>query len=100
MRRFGGGLHAIAQGRRKRILVVLEKLAAQGVNVAAFPECALTGYRTRPAMEASAEEIRAAEAEIGRARGRRRIAAVVGSVYKVNGRAYNTAVVFNSCPPR
>ncbi len=29
---------------RRRIVEVLARLAAQGVQVAAFPECALTGY--------------------------------------------------------
>lgn len=74
----------------------LKRLAAQGVRVAVFPECALTGYRTDAAIEASAAAIERAEGTIASVCRESKIAAVVGSVYKVNGKAYNTAVVINS----
>jgi len=80
---------------RRRIVATLERLAEQGVNVAAFPECALTGYRKDPTTT-SAEEVSAAEEEIRQTCGTRKIAAVVGSIYKINGRTYVTAVVFDS----
>ena len=80
---------------QRRIVQTLERLAEQGVNVAAFPECALTGYREE-VMTAGAEEVIAAEEEIRQTCRKRKIAAVVGSIYKINDRTYDTAVVFDS----
>ncbi len=79
----------------RRIVAMLEKLAGDGVQVAVFPECAVTGYHTGPVFDATPEALEKASAEIGQACARRRIGAVVGSVHKVNGRAYNVALVFN-----
>src|SRR5438093_10456863 len=84
----------VAENRR-RIVQTLERLAEQGVNVAAFPECALTGYREE-VMTAGAEEVVAAEEQIRKTCRKRKIAAVVGSIYKINARSYDTAVVFDS----
>lgn len=78
-----------------RIIAHLDKLAGGGVQVAAFPECAVTGYHTGDAIDATAGQLESAAARIGEACARNRIAAVVGSVYKVNGRAYNVALVYN-----
>jgi len=80
---------------RQRIVEALERLAEQGVNVAAFPECALTGYQTE-VMPAHPEDVAAAEEAIRATCRRRKIAAVLGSIYRVNGRTYDTAVVFDS----
>lgn len=74
---------------RDRIIEVLERLAGEGVRVAVFPECALTGYHKREEMAPAAEEIAAACR-------RRGIAAVVGSIYKTNGKTFNTAVVIDA----
>jgi predicted amidohydrolase len=80
---------------RRRIVEALERLAEQGVNVAAFPECALAGYR-EDVMTVSAEDVAGAEEQIRQTCRNRKIAAVVGSIYKINGRTYDTAVVFDS----
>jgi len=80
---------------RGRIVETLERLAERGVKVAAFPECALTGYRVEW-MADRPEEVAAAEEDIRQTCQRRQIAVVFGSVYRVNGRAYDAAVVFNS----
>lgn len=79
----------------QRIVAILEKLAAAGVNVAVFPECVVTGYHTGPRIDATPEQLEAASAAIGQACARRRIGAVVGSVFKSGGRAYNVALIFN-----
>ncbi len=84
------------EANRKRMVEMLGKLAADGVQVAVFPECALTGYHKDAVMAARAEEVAAAEDSLRETCAANRIAAVVGSVYKINGRTYNTAVVFNS----
>ncbi len=80
---------------RRRIVQTLEHLAQQEVNVAAFPECAVTGYR-EDVMTASTEEVTTAEEEIRQTCRKHKIAAVVGSIYRANGRTYDTAVVFDS----
>lgn len=80
----------------ERMTVHLKQLAGRGVRVAVFPECALTGYRTEEAPPASGAEILTAEEQLGSVCRDNKIAAVFGSVYKINGRAYDTAVVINS----
>jgi omega-amidase len=84
------------EDNRSRILGLLEQLARQQVQVAVFPECALTGYDKEAAPAAGPAEIAAAEDQIRAACRRLGIAAVLGSVYKTAERTYNTAVVFNS----
>jgi predicted amidohydrolase len=83
------------EDNRKRMVEVLARLAGEGVNVASFPECALTGYHKDAVVAAEANVVAAAEDSIRKACAAGKIAAVVGSVYKVNGKTYNTAVVFN-----
>jgi predicted amidohydrolase len=80
----------------KRIAADLKLLAQDGVQVAAFPECALTGYDTRLEFNPSAAEIEAAEQELSKTCRDARIAAVLGSVFKVNGHVYDAAVVFDA----
>ncbi len=85
----------VAQNCR-RVIEHLKNLAAHDVQVAVFPECALTGYHTGPTIASSAAEIENAENSIQQTCRREHIAAILGSVYKINGRAYDTAVVINS----
>ena len=80
----------------KRIGETLVRLAEGHVRVAVFPECALTGYNQEAVENASQEEVAAAEAQIRGICRQKRIAAIFGSVYKVNGRIYNSAVVIDS----
>lgn len=81
---------------RDRILAMLERLAAERVQVAVFPECALTGYDKDALKAPDLELVPAAEETIRAACARLRIGAVFGSIYRVNGRTYNTAVIVNS----
>jgi predicted amidohydrolase len=87
---------AVVSENQKRMVDILARLSQDGVNVAVFPECALTGYDKDTLTPSSAAEIAEAEEGIRRACRTGKIAALVGSIYKVNGRAYNTAVVFDS----
>ncbi len=80
----------------ERIAAHLRRLAGDGVQVAVFPECALTGYDTGPAFAPSAADIEIAERQLQQICRDAKIAAVIGTVYKVNGRAYDAAVVFDS----
>jgi omega-amidase len=86
----------VVRENSKRIEKYLRQLAADGVQVAVFPECALTGYDTGPAFSPSAAEITIAEGQLQQTCREVKIAAVIGSVYKINGRAYDAAVVFDS----
>lgn len=79
-----------------RMIAALQKLAAAGVRVAVFPECALTGYRTETLPPATAGQIAAAEDRIRATCRERRIAAVFGSIHHVNGHAYDAAVAVDS----
>jgi predicted amidohydrolase len=80
----------------ERITVDLKLLAKEGVQVAVFPECALTGYETRREFNPSTTELEAAEQQIAKTCREAKIAAVIGSVFKVNTHAYDTALVFDS----
>ena len=75
----------------ERIGAHLQRLAAAGVQVAAFPECALTGYDTGAEFAPSSVEVEAAEKQLAQACRTSKIAAVIGSVYKVNGHVYDTS---------
>jgi predicted amidohydrolase len=79
----------------RRIVSELESLAAKGVHVAVFPECAITGYTTASDFNPDAAQLERSATEIGRACARLQIGAIVGSVYKTKTRAYNVALVFN-----
>jgi predicted amidohydrolase len=74
----------------------LEKLADQQVQVAAFPECALTGYTSEAAFNIDDAAVERAEQRIAQTCARRKIAAVVGTVNRAGGKLYNVALVINS----
>ena len=79
-----------------RICDHLKQLAQQGVQVAVFPECALTGYEKETTVAAPVSEIERAEKQIEDTCRQLHIAAVVGSIYKVNGRAFDAALAIDS----
>ncbi len=80
----------------RRMSEFLSWLASEGVQVAVFPECALTGYYKTPTMPTPEKEIAAAEEKIRQTCRAKKIAAVFGSAYKINGHTYDTAVVLNA----
>jgi len=84
------------QDNLQRMSKVLSDLAMQGVQVAAFPECALTGYYRTPEMPTPEKEIADAEERLEGVCRTNKIAAVIGSVYKVQGHTYDTAIVIDS----
>ena len=81
---------------RRRIVATIAKLAAGKVDVAVFPECALTSYNDAAIRAHSADAIAAAEDSIRAACRDNRIAAIVGSVHKINGKIYNSAIVIDA----
>lgn len=71
----------------------LQKCAAQGVQVAVFPECSLTGYFADVAQQVTAEQLAAAEQKVAAACREFKIAAIVGSPWRDGGKLFNSALV-------
>jgi predicted amidohydrolase len=79
-----------------RIGETLVRLAEEGVRVAVFPEWALTSHLRESFPAVNPEEVAEAEKQIRGVCSQKKIAAVFGSVYKFNGKLYNTAIVIDS----
>jgi predicted amidohydrolase len=72
----------------------LRRCAADGVKVAVFPECALSGYFDDAYMKAfSAKQLANAEQQLAKACREHRIYAIVGTPHRDGDRLYNSAVV-------
>ena len=102
---FGGDLKVAAvqfrstadlEVNRRAIAATIARLAAGKVDVAVFPECALTSYNEDAIRSHSAEAITAAEASIRATCRDNKIAAIVGSVHKINNKIFNTAIVIDA----
>jgi predicted amidohydrolase len=75
----------------------LAKCAGDGVRVAVFPECALTGYFDDAFMKSiSAEQLADAEKQVAEACRAHNIYAVVGTPYRDGKRLFNSAAVITS----
>ena len=70
-------------------------LARQGVRVAVFPECALTGYFEDVVKATTAERLADAERRIADACRESGIYAVVGTPHRDGDKLYNSATVFD-----
>lgn len=74
----------------------LQDCAKRGVQLAVFPECAITGYFDDVARETSAADLAMAERKMAELCRELKIAAVIGSPCRVEDKLYNSAVVFTS----
>lgn len=79
-----------------RMIQHLQHLSAEGVQVAVFPECAVTGYFEDEATEATSDQLASAERRIASACRAAGIAAIVGTPYRDGEALYNSAVVIDS----
>ena len=79
-----------------RIKQHLADCAAQQVQIAAFPECAVSGYFADYIPTLSADEIFAAGREIAAACREHKIAAIVGTPERRDGKMFNTALIINA----
>jgi len=79
-----------------RMVADLNRLAGQGIQVAVFPEYCLVPYDGEVVRRVAAAQVTTAEEKIRQVCRARKISAIFGSVHKVNGRIYNSAVVFDS----
>ena len=79
-----------------RIARFLGECAAQGVQIAAFPECAVSGYFADFIPTLSAAELEAAAREVAAACRKNKIAAIVGTPDRRDGKRYNTALIISA----
>jgi omega-amidase len=78
-----------------KIIAYLSDCAARHVQIAAFPECALSDYQRETIEPLTEIQIGAAEEKVASACRRLHIAAIVGTPERRKGRLYNCAVVIN-----
>jgi omega-amidase len=79
----------------KQTITLLERCAADKVEVAVFPECSVSGYFGDTIKKLSEKELNQAESDIAAACKRLGIAAVVGTPIRSNGKLFNSAVVID-----
>ena len=82
-------------GNLKKIEQTLAACAAEGVQIAAFPECAVTGYESAAIQRPTQKELKAAEERLSHACKRNRIHALVGIPYRTRGSIYNAALIID-----
>lgn len=79
-----------------RIRRNLKELAAEGIRVAVFPECALTGYFDRAFFQQlTTEQLTQAEEEVCRACQEAGMYAIVGTPTRIGNRLHNSALVID-----
>jgi predicted amidohydrolase len=78
-----------------RIRTQLRQCARDGVRVAVFPECALTGYDNDLIPKLSAAQLADAERRVAQACREAGIYAVIGTPHRAGGKLYNSAVVID-----
>ena len=75
------------------IIERIRALAAEGVRVAVFPECALTGYYEDSVRRATIGQLAVAEKRLGETCKEAGIYAVIGTPHREGDALYNSAVV-------
>jgi predicted amidohydrolase len=79
----------------EKISGFLESLSAQGVQIAVFPECALTSYNPEIITKTDPAKLAAALDAVGAACKKFNIAVVMGTpVFRPDGKLWNSAIVF------
>lgn len=76
-------------------IALLRRCAREGVQVAVFPECSVTGYFGDLIPKIEADQLADAERKIARACKDLGICAIIGMPYRTKGKLYNSAVVIN-----
>ena len=84
------------QGNIEKIETILAECAEQGVQIATFPECAVTGYETEAILRPGLRELRAIEKCLAEACRKNRIHALIGIPYRKGGQIFNTALIINN----
>ena len=79
----------------RRIQTILTECASQRVQVAAFPECAVTGYDAEAILRPTLRELRRTELELAEACRKLRIHALIGIPWRSRGRIHNSVIVID-----
>lgn len=79
----------------KKTRELLQQCAKEGVQVAVFPECSVTGYFDDVVKKTTAEQLAAAEKTIAGMCGELKIAVVVGMPWREKDKLFNSAIVIN-----
>ena len=79
----------------KKTRELLQQCAKDGVQVAVFPECSVTGYFDDVVKKTTAEQLVAAEKSIAEMCREFKIAAVVGMPWREKDNLYNSAIVID-----
>jgi predicted amidohydrolase len=79
----------------KKTRELLQQCAKDGVQVAVFPECSVTGYFDDVVKKTTEEQLAAAEKAIAKMCAELKIAAVVGMPWGEKDKLFNSAIVIN-----
>jgi predicted amidohydrolase len=74
---------------------LLQKCAKDGVHVAVFPECSVSGYFDDVVVKLTADQLAEAEKQVAEACKEFSIAAVVGMPWRDGDKLYNSAIVID-----
>ena len=83
------------EGNVEKIESILEECALEGVQIAAIPECAVTGYETGSILRPTLRQLRTIEKRLCEACRKNRIHALIGIPYRKGKSIYNTALIIN-----
>ncbi|MCB1120998.1 MAG: carbon-nitrogen hydrolase family protein, partial [Verrucomicrobiae bacterium] len=84
------------EGNLQKMESILEQCAAKGVQIAAFPECAVTGYTTEAILRPTLRELRTIEKRLSEACRKNRIHALIGTPYRTGKHIYNAALIIDA----
>jgi predicted amidohydrolase len=79
----------------ERIHSSLAQCASEGVQVAAFPECAVTGYDAKAILRPTLRHLRQTERELAETCRRHRISALVGIPWRSRDEILNSVIVID-----
>jgi predicted amidohydrolase len=79
----------------ERIHLTLAQCASEGVQVAAFPECAVTGYDKKAILRPTLRNLRQTERELAESCRRHGIHAVIGIPWRSRDQIHNAAIVID-----
>ena len=82
-------------GNIKHTRELLQQCAKDGVQVAVFPECSVSGYFDDVVVKLTAEQLAFAEKQVAAACKEFKIAAVVGMPWREKDQLYNSAIVID-----
>jgi len=83
------------EGNVEKIESILEECALEGVQIAAFPECAVTGYDSEAILRPSKRALRGIEKRLSEACRRNRIHTLIGIPYRTGDKIFNSSLIID-----